>query len=202
MRVIRPPNAPRAKTHRRGVLRASARIRPTTKVAPNRRTRRRGKFCPATQEGSAQTSAATHPTKIGGPEGLGPSSGKGLHTDGGQPPAAVHQHAAAVRKGTTKTVKTAKTETRLIQIPTKPTPAIVDEVADYDTSETTSRPEANVFDTFSQLIPLIQKINRQKLLQVAASLLPKLLKCRSIPEVGLLLAGHLEDIPAIFSHNE
>ncbi|GJQ66701.1 hypothetical protein Trydic_g4653 [Trypoxylus dichotomus] len=86
--------------------------------------------------------------------------------------------------------------------PTKPTPAIVEEVADYDALETTFRPEANVFDTFSQLIPLIQKINWQKLLQVAASLLPKLLKCRSIPEAGLLLAGHLQDILAIFSHNE
>ncbi|GJQ65679.1 hypothetical protein Trydic_g7765 [Trypoxylus dichotomus] len=86
--------------------------------------------------------------------------------------------------------------------PTKPTPAIVEGVADYDVSETTSRPEANALATLSQLIPLIQKINWQKLLQVAASLLPKLLKCRSIPEAGLLLAGHLQDVLSIFSHDE
>ncbi|GJQ79335.1 hypothetical protein Trydic_g16197 [Trypoxylus dichotomus] len=87
-------------------------------------------------------------------------------------------------------------------IASKPTLAIVEEVADYGASETTSRPEANVLTTLTQLISLIQKSNWQKLLQVAASLLPKLLKCRSIPETGLLLAGHLQDILAIFSHNE
>ncbi|GJQ79298.1 hypothetical protein Trydic_g16166 [Trypoxylus dichotomus] len=36
------------------------------------------------------------PTKTGGPEGLGPTSGKGLHTDGGRHPAVVHQHGEAV----------------------------------------------------------------------------------------------------------
>ncbi|GJQ66521.1 hypothetical protein Trydic_g4508 [Trypoxylus dichotomus] len=73
-----------------------------------------GSSGPATQECSAQTSAATRPTKTGGPEGLGPPSGKSLHTDGGrhsQPSTSTTKpsYAAAVRKGTTKTVKTAKT---------------------------------------------------------------------------------------------
>ncbi|GJQ86964.1 hypothetical protein Trydic_g20270, partial [Trypoxylus dichotomus] len=133
-------------------------------------------------------------------------------------------YAAAVKKGTTKAVKPTKTVKKTpkkgktpsapslpkpspkkpvaSKPPTKPTPAIVEEVVDYDASETTSRPEANALDTLSQLIPLIQKINWQKLLQVAATLVPKLLKCRSMPEAGLLLAGHLHDILAIFSHNE
>ncbi|GJQ66134.1 hypothetical protein Trydic_g4199 [Trypoxylus dichotomus] len=46
------------------------------------------------------------------------------------------------------------------QPPTKPSPAIVTEVADYDASETTSRQKTNVMSTLSQLIPLTQKINR------------------------------------------
>ncbi|GJQ67639.1 hypothetical protein Trydic_g8430 [Trypoxylus dichotomus] len=89
-------------------------------------------------------------------------------------------YAAAIRKGTNKTVKATKTPKKgktpsapslpkpspkkpvASKPPTKPTPAIVEEVADYDASETNSRPEANVFDTFSQLILLIQKINWQK----------------------------------------
>ncbi|GJQ72941.1 hypothetical protein Trydic_g1583 [Trypoxylus dichotomus] len=84
----------------------------------------------------------------------------------------------------------------------KPSPAIVEEVTDYEALETTSRLETHVMTTLSQLIPLIQKINWPKLLQVAISLLPKMLKYRSIPEAGLLLASHLQDVLAILSNDE
>ncbi|GJQ67495.1 hypothetical protein Trydic_g8320 [Trypoxylus dichotomus] len=85
-------------------------------------------------------------------------------------------YAAAVRKSTAKAVKT-KTSKKgktpsapslpkpspkksvAFEPPTKSTPAIAEEVVDYDASETTSRPETNVLATLSQLIPLIQKIN-------------------------------------------
>ncbi|GJQ76582.1 hypothetical protein Trydic_g22032 [Trypoxylus dichotomus] len=64
---------------------------------------------------------------------------------------------------------------------TKPSPAIVEEVADYDASETSSCPKTDVMSILSKLLSLIQKINWSKLFGVATSLLPKLLKCRSLP---------------------
>ncbi|GJQ70094.1 hypothetical protein Trydic_g22568 [Trypoxylus dichotomus] len=62
------------------------------------------------------------------------------------------------------------------QLLTKPSATIVEEVADYDTSETTSCPKTDAMSTLSQLIPLIQK-NWSNLFEVAASMLPNLLKC-------------------------
>ncbi|GJQ70083.1 hypothetical protein Trydic_g22559 [Trypoxylus dichotomus] len=65
-----------------------------------------------------------------------------------------------------------------------PTPnqTIVEEVADYDASETTSCLKTDLFED-------------------AASLLTKLLKYRSLPEAGLLLASHLQYVLAIFTNN-
>ncbi|GJQ78511.1 hypothetical protein Trydic_g11625 [Trypoxylus dichotomus] len=84
------------------------------------------------------------------------------------------------------------------QPPTK-APVVVEEVDDYDASEAT---KIDVISTLSQLIPFIQKINWSKLLEVAASLLPKLLKCISRLEAPLLLTSHLQDVLVIFTSNE
>ncbi|GJQ75508.1 hypothetical protein Trydic_g17595 [Trypoxylus dichotomus] len=83
--------------------------------------------------------AVTRPMKIGGSQGLGPPCEKGLRAEGGRHPAALHQHDEAVVHRCCQEEKSVASKP-----PTKPTPAIVEEVVDYDASETTSRPEANV----------------------------------------------------------
>ncbi|GJQ65643.1 hypothetical protein Trydic_g7733 [Trypoxylus dichotomus] len=185
----RPPNAPNAEMRQQSVLCARARIQQTERLPQV-----------AVSEVPAQQPKTAAPKPAQRPAPRRPEAPKvsARPAEKGSVPMKVDQHdeAAAVRKSTAKTVKT-KTSKKgktpsapslskpspkkpvASKPPTKPTPAIVEEVADYDASETTSRPEANVLATFTQLIPLIQKINWQKLLQVAASLLPKLLKCRS-----------------------
>ncbi|GJQ75558.1 hypothetical protein Trydic_g17640 [Trypoxylus dichotomus] len=87
-------------------------------------------------------------------------------------------YAAAVKKSTAKKTKTKTTKKgKTPSTPSRPKPspkrsvastyglALVEEIADYDASETTSHPEANIVTTLGQLIPLIQKINWSKLLE-------------------------------------
>ncbi|GJQ66070.1 hypothetical protein Trydic_g4156 [Trypoxylus dichotomus] len=88
------------------------------------------------------------------------------------------------------------------QPPSKLSPAILDEVADYYASATTSCLKIDVMSTRNQLISLIQKINWSKLLEVTASLLRKLLECKSLPQAELLLASHLQGVLAIFTNNK
>ncbi|GJQ84359.1 hypothetical protein Trydic_g2959 [Trypoxylus dichotomus] len=203
------PRAPRA-TQRE----VPARSKPITRAAATK---------PAQRTPEPRPVAAKAPTK---PPTPAPRN-EGMEVDTPAPSTsnAKPSYAAAVRKTVTAVRKTAVPSKRAGVAPKKPKnpkkdsstpagpkpkpkkpadrkpatpakPTTVDQVHVRSAPTTRSDPAS----TLAMLIPLLQKINWTKLIEVATALLPQLLECRSGAQAGLVLASRLQDILAIFSN--